>query len=60
MEPIRKMGEDDYVREFLTLTSEGELIRLAEIGLAIEMHQAAERFFRSRPDVSYTGETAER
>jgi hypothetical protein len=54
------MGEDDYVREFLTLTSEGELIRLAEIGLAIEMHQAAERFFRSRPDVSYTGETAER
>ena len=52
------MSEDDYIREFLRFTSEGELIRLAEIGLAVEMHQAAQRFFHGRTDVPYTEETA--
>ena len=39
------MNEDDHIKEFLRFTSEDELIRLAEIGLAVEMHQAAQRFF---------------
>ena len=38
--------------------NEDELIRLAEIGLAVEMHQAAQRFFRGGTDVAYTEETA--
>jgi hypothetical protein len=38
--------------------SEDELVRLAEIGFAVEMHQAAQRFFHGRTDVPYTGETA--
>ena len=56
MEPIPKMSEDNYIRRFLRFTSQDELIRLAEIGLAVEIHQAAERFFSSRPDVANTGE----
>jgi hypothetical protein len=58
MEPIPKMSEDDPIKEFLRFTSKGELIRLAEIGLAVEKHQAAQRFFRGRRDVPYTEETA--
>jgi hypothetical protein len=49
---------DDPIKEFLDFASEDELIRLAEIGLAVEMHQAAQRFFHGRTDVSYTEETA--
>ena len=52
------MLKDEHIREFLRFTSQDELIRLAEIGLAVEIHQAAERFFSSRPDVANTGETA--
>ena len=52
------MSEDEPIKEFLRFTSEGEIIRLAEIGLAVEMHQAAERFFCGRTDVAYTRETA--
>jgi hypothetical protein len=52
------MNEDDHIKEILRFKSEGELIRLAEIGLAIEMHQAAQRFFHGRTDVPYTEETA--
>ena len=36
---------NDHIKQFLRFTSEDELIRLAEIGLAVEMHQAAQRFF---------------
>jgi hypothetical protein len=42
------MNEDDHIKQFLRFTSEDELIRLAEIGLAVEMHQAAQRFFHGR------------
>ena len=49
---------NDHIKQFLRFTSEDELIRLAEIGLAVEMHQAAQRFFRGRTDVPYTEETA--
>jgi hypothetical protein len=52
------MNEDDHIKQFLRFTSEDELIRLAEIGLAVEMHQAAQRFFHGRTDVPYTEETA--
>jgi hypothetical protein len=38
MEPIPNMNEDDYSKEILRFMTKGELIRLAEIGLAIEMH----------------------
>ena len=58
MEPIPKMSEDENIKGFLRFTSKGELIRLAEIGLAVEMHQAAQRFFHGRTDVPYTEETA--
>jgi hypothetical protein len=58
MESIPNMNEDDHIKEFLRFTSEAELIRLAEIGLAVEMHQAAQRFFHGRTDVPYTEETA--
>lgn len=58
MEPIPNMNEDDHIKEFLRFMSKGELIRLAEIGLAIEMHQAAQRFFHGRTGVPYTEETA--
>jgi hypothetical protein len=58
MEPIPNMNEDDYIKEVFRVMSKGELIRLAEIGLAIEMHQAAQRFFHGRTDVPYTEETA--
>jgi hypothetical protein len=58
MEPIPNVNEDDHIKEFLKFTSEGELIRLAEIGLAVEMHQAVHRFFHGRTDVPYTEETA--
>jgi hypothetical protein len=51
-------GMNDYIKQFLRFTSEDELIRLAEIGLAVEMHRAAQRFFHSRMDVPYTEETA--
>ena len=30
---------NDHIKQFLRFTSEDELIRLAEIGLAVEMHQ---------------------
>ena len=49
---------NDHIKQFLRFTSEDELIRLAEIGLAVEMHQAAQRFFHGRMDVPYTEETA--
>ena len=49
------MNEGDHINQFLRFTSEDELIRLAEIGLAVEMHQAAQQFLDGRPDVSYTG-----
>ena len=52
------MNEHDHIKEFLRFISEDELIRLAEIGLAVEMHQAAQRFFQGRTDVPYTEETA--
>jgi hypothetical protein len=52
------MNEDDHIKQLLRFTSEDELIRLAEIGLAVEMHQAAQRFFRGGTDVPYTEETA--
>jgi hypothetical protein len=52
------MNEDDYIKQFLRFTSENELIRLAEIGLAVETHEAAQRFFHGQPDVPYTEETA--
>ena len=52
------MSEDEHIKGFLRFTSKGELIRLAEIGLAVEMHQAAQRFFHGRTDVPYTEETA--
>jgi hypothetical protein len=52
------MNEDDHIKQFLRFTSEDELIRLAEIGLAVEMHQAAQRFLHGRTDVPYTEETA--
>ena len=58
MEKTPCMNEDDHIKQFLRFTSEDELIRLAEIGLAVEMHQAAQRFFRGRTDVPYTEETA--
>jgi hypothetical protein len=58
MEKSFNMNEDDHIREFLRFMSKGELIRLAEIGLAIEMHQAAQRFFHGRTGVPYTEETA--
>ena len=52
------MNEDDHIKQFLRFRSEDELIRLAEIGLAVEMHEAAQRFFHGRTDVPYTEETA--
>jgi hypothetical protein len=52
------MSEDEHIKGFLRFTSKGELIRLAEIGLAVEMHQAAQRFFHSRTGVPNTEETA--
>ena len=52
------MNEDDHIKQFLRFTSEDELIRLAEIGLAVEMHQATQRLFHGRTDVPYTEETA--
>lgn len=52
------MNEGDHIKQFLRFTSEDELLRLAEIGLAVEMHQAAQRFFHGRTDVPYTEETA--
>ena len=52
------MSEGDHIKEFLRFISKDELIRLAEIGLAVEMHQAAQRFFRGRTDVPNTEETA--
>ena len=58
MEPIPKMNERDHIKEFLRFMSKDELIRLAEIGFAVEMHQAAQRFFRGRTEVPYTEETA--
>jgi hypothetical protein len=58
MEKTPCMNEDDYIKQFLRFTSEDELIRLAEIGLAVEMHQAAQRFFHGRTNVPYTEETA--
>jgi hypothetical protein len=58
MEKTPCMNEDDHIKQLLRFTSEDELIRLAEIGLAVEMHQAAQRFFRGRTDVPYTEETA--
>ena len=48
---------NDHIKQFLRFTSEDELIRLAEIGLAVEMHQAAQRFLHGRT-VPYTEETA--
>ena len=51
------MNEDDHIKQFLRFRSEDELIRLAEIGLAVEMHQATQRFFHGRTDVPYTEET---
>ena len=45
MEKTPCMNEDDHIKQFLRFTSEDELIRLAEIGLAVEMHEAAQRFF---------------
>jgi hypothetical protein len=58
MEKTPCMNEDDHIKQLLRFTSEDELIRLAEIGLAVEMHQAAQRFFHGRTDVPYTEETA--
>lgn len=58
MEKTPCMNEDDHIKQFLRFTSEDELIRLAEIGLAVEMHQAAQRFLHGRTDVPYTEETA--
>ena len=58
MESIPNTNEGDHIKEFLRFTSEVELIRLAEIGLAVETHQALQRFFHSRPDLPYTKETA--
>ena len=58
MEPIPNTNEGDHIKEFLRCASEDELIRLAEIGLAVETHQALQRFFHSRPDVPHTKETA--
>jgi hypothetical protein len=58
MELIPNMNEDDYIKEILRFMSKDELIRLAEIGLVIEMHQAAQRFFHGRAGVPYTEETA--
>lgn len=58
MEKTPCMNEDDHIKQLLRFTSEDELIRLAEIGLAVEMHQAAHRFFRGGTDVPYTEETA--
>ena len=58
MEKIPCMNEDDHIKQFLRFTSEDELIRLAEIGLAVEMHQATQRLFHGRTDVPYTEETA--
>ena len=52
------MTEDDPIKELLRFANEDELIRLAEVGLAVEMHQAAQRFFHGRTDVPYTEETA--
>ncbi len=52
------MNEGDHIKQFLRFTSEDELLRLAEIGLAVEMHEAAQRFFHGRTDVSSTEETA--
>ena len=52
------MNEDDPIKSFLRCAGEDELIRLAEIGFAIEMHQAAQRFFHGGPGVPYTEETA--
>ena len=58
MEKTPCMNEDDHIKQFLRFTSEDELIRLAEIGLAVEMHQAAQRFFHGRTDVPYTVDEA--
>ena len=58
MEKTPCMNEDDHIKQFLRFTSEDELIRLAEIGLAVEMHQATQRLFHGRTDVPYTEETA--
>jgi len=52
------MTEDDPIKELLRFANEDELIRLAEVGLAVEMHQAAQRFFHSRTGVPNTEETA--
>lgn len=52
------MNEDDHIKLFLRFADEDELIRLAEIGFAVEMHQAAQKFFHGRTDVPYTEETA--
>jgi hypothetical protein len=54
------MNEDDPIKSFLKFAGEDELIRLAEIGFAVEMHQAAQRFFHGGTDVPYTEETAAR
>ena len=43
---------------FLDLRAKTNSIRLAEIGLAVETHEAAQRFFHGQPDVPYTEETA--
>jgi hypothetical protein len=51
MEKTPCMNEDDHIKQFLRFTSEDELIRLAEIGLAVEMHQVTQRFFHGRTDV---------
>jgi hypothetical protein len=45
------MNEDDHIKEFFRFISQDELIRLVEIGLAVEMHQAAQRFFHGRTDI---------
>ena len=51
------MNEDDHIKLFRIFGEEDELIRPAEIGFAVEMHQAAQRFFHGRTDVPYTEET---
>ena len=52
------MNEDHHIKSFLRFAGEDELIRLAEIGFAVEMHLAAQRFFHGGADVPYTEETA--
>src|SRR5262245_19762124 len=59
-EPTTNMNKKDHIKEFLRCASEDNLIRRAEIGLTVEMHQAAQRFFQGEADVPYTEETAAR